>query len=98
MDELKQQFCEELKQRPDINFLEEFKKGRKSSVNRHFSYFVISAFIFEEVLKKHDFNKAMELIYSGNDGESFFKNLKRVLEVDESNFHETVLRLIKEKE
>ncbi|MFK7775428.1 MAG: hypothetical protein AB8F94_25025 [Saprospiraceae bacterium] len=95
MEELKQQFREELKQRPEINFLDEFKKGRKSSVNRHFSYYVMSAFLFEEALEKRDFDTAFQLVYSGSDGNLFFENLEDSLNIDESNFHETILRLIK---
>ena len=97
MDQLRQQFRTELKQRPDIDFLEEFKKGRKSSINRHFSYYVISAFLYEAALKKYGPQKAIKLVYSGSDGQLFFENLKQLLSVDESNFHETILQLIEEK-
>jgi len=94
MDELKQQFREELKQNPDIDFLEEFKKGRKSSVNRHFSYYVMSAFLCEEVMRKKGFDDIMTLVYSGDNGELFFENLHKVMGIDESDFHKTILRLI----
>ena len=33
----------------------------------------------------------------GNDGQSFFENLKQSLSIDESNFHKTILQLIDEK-
>lgn len=94
MEELKQQFRNELKNNPTIDFLEEFKKGRKSSVNRHFSYYVMSAFLCEEVIKKKTFEDVLELIYSGENGEIFFENLDKVLGVTEDNFHETILKLI----
>lgn len=96
MDELKQQFKAELKKKPQINFLEEFKKGRKSSVNRHFSYYVMSAFLSEEIIKKKGFEEVLKLVYSGPQGELFFENLKEILHIDESNFHETMVRLINE--
>ena len=91
---LKQQFREELTTHPDINFLEEFKKGRKSSVNRHFSYYVMSAFIFQEVVEKHGFDKAIKLAHAGSKGEQFFELLDEVAEINEANFHESILRMI----
>jgi hypothetical protein len=93
---LKRQFRKEYKSNPEINFLEEFKKGRKSSVNRHFSYYVMSAFLFEEALNKKGFDEAIKLVYSGNDGKLFFENLNLVLEVNEKNFHKTIAELIAE--
>jgi hypothetical protein len=95
--ELKQDFLDELEKNPDFDFLIEFKKGRKSSVNNHFSHYVISAILCEEVLNKKSFNEVLELIYSGNDGVLFFENLKDALNVDEDNFNQTILRLINEK-
>ncbi len=97
MTTLKSQFRQELKSNPDINFLDEFKKGRKSSVNRHFSNYVMSAFLFEEALNKKGFNEALKLVYSENDGSTFFENLNQVLGVNEKNFHKTIVKLIKEK-
>ena len=94
---LKDQFREKLRLNPDINFLDEFKKGRKSSVNRHFSYYVMSAFIFEEVLHKKGFNEALKLVYSENDGSRFFENLEQVLGVNEKNFQKRILKMIGEK-
>ena len=76
------------------DFLEEFKKGRKSSVNRHFSFYVISAFLCEEAINKKGFKDVLKLVYSGENGELFFENLKSILNVDETNFHETIVRLI----
>lgn len=94
LEELKQQFRTKLKENPDLDFLEEFKKGRKSSVNRHFSYYVMSAFLCEEVLNQKDFKSVLELVYSGRDGQLFFENLKRVLNVDEKDFHDLIVNLI----
>lgn len=97
MDEMKEQFRQELALNPKINFLEEFKKGRKSSVSRHFSYYVMSAFLFEKALKEKEFDKAFSLVYSGNEGEQFFTILDEVLNVNEDSFHKTILELIEEK-
>ncbi len=97
VEELKQQFRDELKVNPEIDFLEEFKKGRKSSVKRHFSYFVMSAFLCQEIIEKHNFDIALKLVYSGRKGEEFFSNLKEYLDIDELNFHENILRMISEK-
>ncbi|MFK7923762.1 MAG: hypothetical protein AB8H47_17515 [Bacteroidia bacterium] len=97
MDKMKEQFRQELASNPKIDFLEEFKKGRKSSVSRHFSYYVISAFLFEKALKEKEFEKAFSLVYSGDEGERFFEMLDQVLNVNEDNFHTTILELIEEK-
>jgi hypothetical protein len=95
-EELKQQFRDKLASDPDIDFLAEFKKGRKSSVNRHFSYYVMSAFLCEEVIAKNGFQDVLKLAYSGANGELIFENLKNILDVDESDFHATIVRLIGE--
>lgn len=94
--ELKQQFKVELAKNPQIDFLEEFQKGRKSSINRHFSYYVMSAFLCEAVIKEKGFDGVLKLVYSGADGTSFFTNLKAVLDIDETNFHQYILRVINE--
>lgn len=57
----------------------------------------MSAFLYEEALKKYGPQKAIQLVYSGNDGQFFFENLKQSLSIDESNFHDTILQLIDEK-
>ena len=91
---LKAQFRAELVARPDLDFLAEFKKGRSSSIERHFCHFVMCAFLCEEVLQKEGFSAVLKLVQSGEDGERFMANLKTLLGVDESNFHGTILRLI----
>lgn len=96
IETLKQQFKAELERNPEIDFLAEFKKGRKSSVNRHFSYYVMSAFLCNEVMEKKGFEAVMKLVYSGEEGTSFFANLKEVLDIDEQNFHQNILRMINE--
>lgn len=97
METMKRQFREKVKESPTIDFLEEFKKGRKSSVSRHFSYYVISAFLFEKVLKEKGFDEAFELVYSGGKGERLFEKLEKSVQVSEENFHDTILELIKEE-
>ena len=97
IDELKKQFRDELIKNPDLDFLIEFKKGRKSSVNRHFSFYVMSSFLCQEILKNKGFDEVLKLIYSGENGENFFKNLKDISGIDESNFHKTITRLINEQ-
>lgn len=94
METLKKQFRDEMKANPEIDFLEEFKKGRKASIKRHFSFYVMSSFLYQEVIENYDFETALNLLYSGQKGESFFKNLKKYVNIDESNFHETIVRLI----
>jgi len=57
----------------------------------------MSAFLFEEALKKNGFEEALKMVYSNNDGARFFENLNQVLDVNEKNFHKTIVRLITEK-
>ncbi|WP_166962393.1 hypothetical protein [Yeosuana marina] len=89
--ELKLQFLEELLRNPHFNFLVEFRKGRKLSVNNHFSHYVKSAFLYEEVIKKKGFEDILELVYSGVKGELFFDNLNRILNIDKDNFNHAML-------
>ncbi|MBL4590909.1 MAG: hypothetical protein JKY96_03000 [Phycisphaerales bacterium] len=96
IETLKSQFRDELAARPDMNFLEEFHKGRKSSIRRHFTYFVISAFLCEEVLDRHGFDEVMKLARSGRSGEQFFETLESMLGVGEDDFHEFITQLIRE--
>lgn len=97
METMKSQFRNELRAKPSINFLDEFKKGRKSSVNRHFSFYVMSAFLYEKALNEVSFDEILKLIYSGNKGEHFFENLDEVMNVNEENFHKIILELIEDK-
>ncbi len=94
LPEMADRFREEMVRRPDIDFLEEFQKGRGSSVSPHFSYFFMSALLCREVIEKHGFEAALKLVYSGPEGEHFFANLDEVMQVNESNFHDTIVRLI----
>jgi hypothetical protein len=83
-----------LESTPDIDFYEEFSKGRKSAVARHFSYYVMSAFLFEEVLQQKGFENAFQLAYTGNDGDRFFEVLDQTIGVNKENFHETIVSII----
>ncbi len=94
MEVLARQFREEVERRPEIDFLEEFKKGRKSSVKRHFSFYVMCAFLYEEIVVRHGESTALQLVHSGAQGERFFTDLERLIGVTEENFHATILRLI----
>lgn len=94
LDQMKDRFRAEMQAHPETDFLEMFRAGRGSSVQRHFSFYFMCGLFFEEILRTHDFDTAMPLLYSGSDGEEFFTNLEEALGVDESNFHETVVRLI----
>ncbi len=87
---LKAQFRDERRRNPEINFLDEYRKGRRSSIQRHFTHYVIGAFICEEVLDRHGFESVMKLARSGRDGEQFFNTLETLLGVKESDFHDMV--------
>jgi hypothetical protein len=66
----------------------------RSSVNRHFTYYVICALLCEEVVNRFGFDQTMVLAHSGENGEQFFARLHGVLGVDEAGFHELTARLI----
>ncbi len=94
VETLARQFREELTLRPAMDFLEEFEKGRGSSVHRHFSHYVMCAFLCREIVARHGEAAALRLVHSGADGERFFDELDELLGVNKQNFHETILRLI----
>ncbi|GJM23311.1 MAG: hypothetical protein DHS20C15_32260 [Planctomycetota bacterium] len=94
MQTLRAQFRARLAAEPEIDFLHEYKQGRSSSVNRHFTHYVIGAFLCEEVVEQHGFDRALQLLRSGADGERFFANIQDILGVDEDGFHALILRLI----
>lgn len=93
---LKRQFRDRLAAEPETDFLAEFRNGRKSSVQRHFSHYVMSAFLCEEAIAKRGFDCALRLAHAGADGVRFFPLLESELGIDESNFHATIARLIAE--
>ena len=94
LEVLARQFREELERRPALDFLEEFEKGRGSSVQRHFSYFVMCAFLCQEIVANHGEAAALRLVASGENGEQFFDELEALIGVTRQNFHATIMRLI----
>ena len=91
---LKAQFREELARRPDIDFAEEFRKGRGSSIHRHFTHFVICAFLAERVLAERGTVAALELARSGPERATFFQRLAALVGIDEAGLHAAVLEAI----
>lgn len=94
LNEMKNRFRNELHTNADTDFLEMFRAGRKSSVQRHFSFYFMCGLFCEEIMRRGDFDEVMRMLYSGADGEHFFANLEETLAIDESNFHDEVVRLI----
>lgn len=97
MPTLKQQLRTKLASDPEFDFLAAYKLGRRSSVNRHFTNYVICALLCEEVVTRFGFEEAMSLAQSGRDGEEFFARLHAVLGVSEAGLHQLVVRLIAER-
>lgn len=91
---LKRQFREALVEDPEMDFLVEFRKKRGASIERHFTYFVISAFLFEEAVDRVGLESAMDLARCGEGEEEFFTNLQLVFGVTESGFHDLIVELI----
>jgi len=91
---LKAQFRQRLEAEPGIDFLEEFNKGRGSSVNRHFTHFVICSFLCKAVAQRHGMDAVVSLVHSGRAGERFFTQIEELLGVDEAGFHDLVVQLI----
>ena len=94
LETLKAQFREELARRPDIDFAEEFRKGRGASIHRHFTHFVICAFLAERVIDAHGTAAAIELARSGPDRATFFRKLDALVGVEEAGLHAAVLEAI----
>ncbi|MFK7933642.1 MAG: hypothetical protein AB8G22_09030 [Saprospiraceae bacterium] len=91
---LKSQFRNALAENPNLNFLEAFNKKRKSSIQRHFSFYVMCAFIYEKAIEQHGMDKALELVYSGKKGEDFFMRLEQLMGIDEASFHDFIVKII----
>ena len=72
MEDLARQFRQEFAANPTINFLEEFQKGRAASIHRHFSYYVMCAFLCQEIIAQHGEVAALQLVNTGANGERFF--------------------------
>ena len=94
MATLKGQLRARLAEDPDFDFLREYRLGRRSSVQRHFTNYVLGALLFEAAVESRGFAHAMQLVRSGANGDRFFANLRSVLATEESGFHELIVRLI----
>jgi len=94
LETLGQQLRDELARRPSLDFLEEFRKGRDSSVQRHFTHYVLCAFLFGEIKRRDGLLAALEVLESGKDGATFFDQIETRLGVDESGFHDLIVELI----
>ncbi len=98
IDELKQQFREALRSDSQMDFLAEFRKGRSASVHRHFSHFVMCAFLCQAVIEKHGMEGALRLAHAGPESEKFYEQLKALTGIDETNFHASIVALLEEPE
>lgn len=87
-------FRRELRENPNTNFLDEFRKARKASLDSHFTHYYLCALLCNELIANDRADQALELLYSGRDGERFFAKLHSLLGIDEANFHEAVVRLM----
>lgn len=97
VETLAAQFRAERERRPDIDFLEEFRKGRKASVNRHFSHYVMCALLCAEIVERHGLEGALRPLTSGPEGERFFAELEALLGVTEDSFHEAIVEAIESR-
>ena len=94
LDELKRQFRGALRSDPEMDFLVEFRKGRSASVHRHFSHYVMCAFLCQAVVEKHGVEGALRLAYSGPESEPFYEQLRALTGIDEANFHASIVALL----
>lgn len=92
--QMNEKFRRELRDHPDTNFLDEFRKARKASVDSHFTHYYLCALLCNELIANDRLDQALELLYSGHDGERFFATLHSVLGINEANFHQSVVRLM----
>ncbi len=94
LNTLKAQFRDRLIEQPDFNLLDEYRKGRKSSVQRHFTNFVICAFICEDAMDRLGFDGMMRIARSGRSEDQFFESVEQLLGIDQDEFHNYIERLI----
>ncbi|PHR69387.1 MAG: hypothetical protein COA67_10460 [Lutibacter sp.] len=94
---LKEVLRSELKTNSKYDFLSELKKGRKSKRHdgKHLYDRIITAIIATEVIEKHGFDTAIEILHSGNNGENFFKLLDDKIGINEKNFNNKMKKLLK---
>ena len=68
--------------------------GRGSSIQRHFSCYVMCAFLFGEIARRHGEERALGPVAAGREGERFFDQLEELLGITRETFHATIVRLI----
>lgn len=94
IDTLAAQFRRALEDEPSMDLLEEYRKGRGSSVERHFSHFVMCAFLCREAEARGGFESVRRLLQCGSEGERFFEVLEQELGVTEASFHDSIVAMI----
>ncbi|MCR9247522.1 MAG: hypothetical protein NXI31_21020 [bacterium] len=94
LPQMNAKFRRRLREVPDTDFLTEFRKGRKASVDSHFTHYYLCALLCNELIANDRLDGALDLLYTGPNGERFFPTLHRLLAIDESNFHDSVVRLM----
>jgi len=85
-----------LKNDTNLNFLAELKKGKKSKRydHKHLYDRIICAIIAKEIIEKKGFDEAIDLLHSGNNGETFLTKLNKKLGINETNFNEKLNKII----
>lgn len=94
MEALRQELRETVKQDPEIDLLDLFKKGRNGQTLGHAPSLVMAALVCEQALEKRGFDDLLRLVYSGRDGERFFEQLEAVLGIDEAGFRGTIVEML----
>ncbi len=96
LSELKEVLRSELKQNSNFDFLAELKKGRKSKRfdGLHLYDRIINAIIAEKVIEKLGFDAAIDLLYSGDNGENFLQILDKKIRINEKNFNKKIKKLL----
>ena len=94
MESLREELRATVKQNPEIDLLDLFKKGRNGQTLGHAPSLVMAALICEHALEKSDFDGLLRLIYSGSKGERFFVELEAVLGIDETGFQDAIIEML----
>ena len=93
METLAEQLRDELERRPSLDFLVEFRKGRASSVQRHFTHYVLCAFLFRELQRQHGTQAALALL-EVPDEDAFLAAVEELLDMRASTFHDRMVAMI----
>ena len=94
METLREELRETVKQTPEIDLLDLFKKGRNGQTLGHAPSLVMAALICEQALEQSDFDGLLRLVYSGSDGERFFDQLEAILGIDEAGFRDAIVEML----